>query len=158
MPHCTECGTLKTRVNRNKLCTECANRGGMTEDSAEPTLDEINNAIAGQQNAGFWDNMNQLLDRKFTTFEQKVDTKFTTFEQTLKTNILSEVKQITDPIQQEVTVLKAENKKLKSEVTLLKAQNKTQDTRLEKIESVVVSVQIDSQYDFEHFPTHLSTN
>ena len=127
MPHCTECGALKTKLNRYKLCTDCSKKDNSVEmnTAADPNID-MESVIQEQQNPGFWNNMNKLLD-----------TKFTNFEQTLKTNILTEVKQITDPISKEVKDLKEENKKLKSEVTLLKAKEKEQSTRLDKIENVV---------------------
>ena len=74
----------------------------------------------------YWHNMNKLLDAKFSHFEQ-----------TFKNTILTEVKQITEPIVKDVNDLKAENRELRTQMTTLKAKTKEQGEKLEKVEKAL---------------------
>ena len=134
MPYCSECGTLKTRLNKNKLCRECSvnvgddnSQGGDDNTIVDETdIAELIQSGEFENPSGYWSNLNKLLDKKFDTFEEK-----------FKATLLNEVKQITEPISKDVKDLKEENKKLKTEVTSLKAKTKEQGEKLEKCEKVL---------------------
>ena len=93
MPYCTECSSEKRRLNKDKLCNDCAGKETLSSEgtSDTPPLDLVNSD-------SYWENMNKLFDRKFSDFEE-----------TFKNAILTEVKQITDPIAKDVKELKDEN-------------------------------------------------
>ena len=124
MPVCGNCGKNKRNIKANSTsCADCCNLEASASNAAgvgngHPT--EVTNTDA------YWDNMNKLLDRKFATFAES-----------FKDTILGEVRQITEPISNEVKALKEENKKLKTDVTLLKAKQKEQGEKLEKMETAL---------------------
>ena len=130
--YCSECGK-KRKVNDDRVCNPCATKSAATTETGEGATAavNVNEVIQGSKEDGFadsayWENMNKLLDAKFSSFEQ-----------TFKNTIMKEVKEITEPITNEVKLLKDENKKLKTEVTLLKAKEKDNGEKIEKIEKVV---------------------
>ena len=99
----------------------------ITSEEAETISQHTGSPSVSQD---YWANMNKLLDNKFQSFEQK-----------FKDTILGEVKQITDPMQKELTDVKAENKKLKSEVTLLKASKEEHKEKFDKLEKTLLEHQ-----------------
>ena len=109
---CCKCGKKSTgrrQINEvSKLCSDCA---GTPSD--EVGQDVIENGVELDNSKDYWENMNKLLD-----------TKFSSFEQSFKESILGEVKQITDPISSEVQALKKENTQLKTEFNVVESSRK----------------------------------
>ena len=103
---------------------------GLTGITDEEGTNLVQHSGSPSLSQDYWQNMNKLLDDKFQSFEQK-----------FKDSILGEVKLITDPIENQVKELKAENKKLKSEVTLLKASKEEHKEKFEKMEKTLLEHQ-----------------
>ena len=109
------------------------NNPTMIHDQTAQHLQQHTPQQQGQQNEdprnsnNFWENMNSLLDTKLNTF---------------KDSLLSEVRQITEPIVRDVLQLKEENKQLKTEFATLKTKTKeeldklktTTNTKIAKLE------------------------
>ena len=122
---CCKCGkkaTGRRQINEvSKQCSDCAETS-----SEEVGQDVMESGMEIDNSKDYWENMNRLLDSKFSSFEQS-----------FKETILGEVKQITDPISSEVVALKKENTQLKTELTLLKAQGKEHTDKLDKVEKTL---------------------
>ena len=148
MPYCINCGGIKTKLNRSSLCKECSNANFTVDrDSLDnsqcnegrasnvmPVNDGMNEYLSNAVNHpssqseshNFWVQMNNLLDKKFETFEDK-----------LNNSIKEQVKIATDPMKTELTKLSAANKSLKTEITMLKAKQKAESERNDKIVKVL---------------------
>ena len=140
---CSECGKKATRTRTidqtSKLCEECSNQANLDTNSeedrrlsmikeheAENSESEVISQELSNNSKDYWANMNKLLDVKFKSFEQS-----------FKDSLMTEVKQITDPIAKEVKELKTENNKLKTEITLLKAKGNEHGEKMDKVEKTL---------------------
>ena len=144
---CKACGEVRDDVNENQLCCNCLsdntitnnlgnnnNEGNVTVPCNTNGMNYDNNRDASQNRTApptvvdtdFWQHMDALLERKFTSFEGK-----------LKQNVLEELHKITDPIQTELVNATKENKLLKAEVTACRAGLKVQEEKMLKLEKAV---------------------
>ena len=140
---CSECEKKATRTRTidqtSKLCEECSNQANLDTNSEEDrrlsmikehegenSESEVLSHELSNNSKDYWDNMNKLLDVKFKCFEQS-----------FKDSLMTEVKQITDPIAKEVKELKTENNKLKTEITLLKAKGNEHGEKMDKVEKTL---------------------
>ena len=124
MPYCSNCGTLKTRLNRQKVCNECNNQN-TTNDDDENSLEDAATGLP-EGNVNFWSQMDRLLETKFTKFEEKVNN-----------SVKEEIQKATEPMKTELAKLTEENTKLNTELTVLKAKQKKEEERNDKITKVL---------------------
>ena len=68
MPYCSNCGVVKTKLDKQSLCKDCRNT--LNIDSAHATTTQDSFTPPGENT--FWEGMTRLLEVNFIEFEEKL--------------------------------------------------------------------------------------
>ena len=85
MPFCRNCGEQKTRLNRNSLCSDCSGADATPNESVDVGVTSAGKEGAtNTMNDNFWIQMDSLLDKKLSNFEEKLNNIANTLSDVVK--------------------------------------------------------------------------